>query len=185
MAKRALFLDRDGVINQTFMREGKSYPPSSLEDFSFLDGVKEALLLSKELGFLNIIVTNQPDVATGRQSLEKLTQIHDFILSELPMDDIFVCLHSEADACSCRKPLPGMLFAAKERWDLDLERSFLVGDRWRDVGAAHAGKCPCFFIDYGYKEQKPSLPYTVVSSLKEAVQRIYEQEEKSCESRSQ
>ncbi|EKE09302.1 MAG: Histidinol phosphatase [uncultured bacterium] len=184
MTKRALFLDRDGVINRALIREGKPYAPINLEEFFLIEGVEEALITSKKLGFLNIIVTNQPDVSTGKQSLTTLNQIHDFIKRSLPIDDIFVCLHSNAEKCSCRKPSPGMLFAAQKKWNLNLEKSFLVGDRWRDVGAAQAGNCPCFFIDYGYKEQKPKLPYTRVSSLKEAVQLIYKLEETKSESKS-
>lgn len=179
MKRRALFLDRDGVINKAYVRQGKPYPPANLGEFFFLEGVKEALVFSKKMGFLNIIVTNQPDVATGKQSLNHLNEIHNFINKELTIDDIFVCLHSDFEGCSCRKPLPGMIFSAQQKWQIDLPRSFLVGDRWRDMGAAQAAGCVGLFIDYGYEEQQPEFPYTAVGSLKKAVQKIYELEEKN------
>jgi len=175
MDRTALFLDRDGVINKAYVKDGKSYPPSTLEEFIFLDRVKEALLLSRSLGFLNILVTNQPDVGEGRQSLEVVNKMHEVGQKNLPIDDIFVCTHVDLDYCVCRKPLPGMLIAAAEKWQIDLKRSFLVGDRWRDVGAAHAVGCEAFFVDYGYDEQRPSSPYHVVTSLYEAVGQIRDQ----------
>lgn len=172
MKNKAIFLDRDGVINKTSVREGKPYPPSNIEELIILDGVQDSLHLSKKLGFLNIIVTNQPDIGTGKQSLEALAQIHEHIKKTLTIDDIFVCIHVDFDQCSCRKPLPGMLFAAQEKWQIDFEKSFLIGDRWRDIGAAQAVGCESFFIDYGYNEQRPALPYRTASSLKEAVHKI-------------
>lgn len=174
MKNKAIFLDRDGVINAAFVREGKPYPPSNLEELIILDGVRDSLHLSKKMGFLNIIITNQPDVGTGKQLQEDLDQIHEHIKKILTIDDIFVCIHVDFDQCSCRKPLPGMLVAAQEKWQIDFEKSFLVGDRWRDIGAAQAVGCKGFFIDYGYNEQRPAFPYCAVSSLREAVQEIYQ-----------
>jgi D-glycero-D-manno-heptose 1,7-bisphosphate phosphatase len=173
MKNKAIFLDRDGVINKAYVRKGKSYPPSNVKEFIVLDGVQEALNLSKKMGFLNIIVTNQPDITTGKQSLENLGKIHESIKKTLTIDDIFVCIHVDSDNCSCRKPLPGMLMSAKEKWQLDFGKSFLVGDRWRDIGAAQAACCESFFIDYEYNEKRPTLPYRSVSSLREAVHEIY------------
>ncbi len=172
MKNKAIFLDRDGVINKAYMRNGKSYPPSNIEELIVLDGVQDALHLSKKMGFLNIIVTNQPDIGMGKQSLEDLDKIHEHIKKTLTIDDIFVCIHVDFDHCACRKPLPGMLVSAQEKWQIDLRKSFLVGDRWRDIGAAQAVGCKGFFIDYGYNEQRPAFPYHTVSSLKEAIHEI-------------
>lgn len=172
MKNKALFLDRDGVINKAYVRQGKSYPPSALDEFVILDGVREALEVSSQMGFLNLIVTNQPDIGTGQQSQGILDEIHDYIKKTLTIDDIFVCIHTDADVCSCRKPLPGMLLNAQEKWDVDFQKSFLVGDRWRDIGAAQAVGCDSFFIDYGYDERRPEYPHRTVSSLREAVQKI-------------
>lgn len=172
MENKALFLDRDGVINKAFIYGGRPYPPSKLEEVTILDGVKEALILSKKMGFLNIIVTNQPDASTGKQDIGTIHEIHTLIKKSLPIDDIFVCFHLGVDNCSCRKPLPGMLFSAQEKWKIDFSKSFLVGDRWRDIGASQAVGCKSFFIDYNYQEKRPDLPYDTVSSLREAVERI-------------
>lgn len=172
-SNRALFLDRDGVINKVCIRDGKSYPPATLNEFVFIEGVRDALILSKQMGFLNIIVTNQPDVGTGVQTAAVLAEMHDLIKTDLTVDDIFVCTHSEDNQCGCRKPLPGMLISAAKKWNIDLQSSYLVGDRWRDIGAAQAAGCASFFIDYGYREQRPNQPYQTVHSLYEAVQMIY------------
>jgi D-glycero-D-manno-heptose 1,7-bisphosphate phosphatase len=172
MKNKAIFLDRDGVINKAYIREGKSYPPSNIEEFILLDDVEKALFLSKKMGFLNIIVTNQPDIGTGKQSTEDLDLIHEHIKNTLTIDDIFVCIHRDCDRCLCRKPLPGMLVSAQQKWEIDFRKSFLVGDRWRDIGAAQAVGCDAFFIDYGYDEQQPAFPYRAVSSLREAVDEI-------------
>lgn len=174
MRNKALFLDRDGIINKAYVREGKPFPPYNLEELVLLAGVKEALQVSKEMGFLNIIVTNQPDIATGKQSLEMMEKIHTFIIQRILIDDIFVCLHTDFDKCSCRKPLPGMLLSAKEKWQIDFSKSFLVGDRWKDIEAAQAVGCESFFVDYNYNERVPSAPYHRVTSLGEAVKKIRE-----------
>lgn len=172
MKNKAIFLDRDGVINKAYVREGKPYPPSKIDELVILDGVKDSLNLSKKLGFLNIIVTNQPDIGTGKQSREELNQIHEHIKRTLTIDDIFVCIHVDFDHCLCRKPLPGMLVEAQKKWKIDFEKSFLIGDRWRDIGAAQAVGCKGFFIDRGYNEPRPAFPYHEASSLREAVHEI-------------
>lgn len=172
MLKRALFLDRDGVINKAIIKNGKSYPPSSLEELVILDGVKEALILSKEMGFYNIVVTNQPDIATGKTTKDVVNEINSFLLSRLRIDDIFLCPHIDADSCLCRKPKPGMFYEAQKKWGIDLKKSFLIGDRWRDIEAGQDVKNECYFIDYGYDERRPQPPFKVVSSLLEAVHDI-------------
>lgn len=172
MENKAIFVDRDGVINNVYIREGKSYPPYTLQELFLLEGVKDAFQMSKDMGFLNIIVTNQPDIANGKQSIEMMEKIHDFIKERVPIDDIFVCLHADRDQCLCRKPLPGMLLSAQEKWHINFKKSFLVGDRWRDIGAAQAVGCESFFVEYNYQEQRPSPPYYAVTSLKEAVEKI-------------
>jgi D-glycero-D-manno-heptose 1,7-bisphosphate phosphatase len=165
---RAVFLDRDGVLSAAVVREGKPFPPQSLTDLEILPGVADALADLRNAGFLNIVVTNQPDVATGKQKLEVVTAMHDRLLNELPIDDIEVCYHTDAHGCECRKPRPGMLLSAAKSHEIDLSRSFLVGDRWRDVAAGQTAGCTCFFVDRGYRERRPDLPYIEVKSLSEA-----------------
>jgi len=169
VGRRALFLDRDGVINRSIVREGKPYPPQTAEALEVLPGVPDALQRARAAGYLNIVVTNQPDVATGKQTLAEVERMHAFLRANMPIDAIKACFHVDADACSCRKPAPGMLLEAAGEFGVDLALSALVGDRWRDIGAAHAAGVAGYFIDYGYRERRPEPPYTAVKSLPDAV----------------
>jgi len=156
--KKAVFLDRDGVINRSMVREGKPYPPSSPEEVEILPGVGEALKNLKGAGFLLICVTNQPDVARGTQKKEIVEAIHKLLLESLCLDEILVCYHDDSDRCQCRKPLPGMLLDAAGRFEIDLRKSFMVGDRWRDIEAGQNAGCSTIHIEYGYDEKSPSRP---------------------------
>jgi D-glycero-D-manno-heptose 1,7-bisphosphate phosphatase len=167
--RRAVFLDRDGVLNAPVIRKGKPYPPDSLVALKILPGVAEALSKLRAAGYLNIVVTNQPDVATGKQRSEVVEAMHDRLRRELPLDAVKVCFHIDEQKCDCRKPKPGMLLQAAREYGIDLPRSFLVGDRWRDIEAAQAVACSPFFVDYGYGEKRPEKPYVPVKSLSEAV----------------
>jgi D-glycero-D-manno-heptose 1,7-bisphosphate phosphatase len=164
VTKRGVFLDRDGVINRAIIRNGKPYPPADLSEFEILPGVPQALARLKSEGFSLIIVTNQPDVARGKAAPATLERFHELIRAQLPVDDIFSCVHDDADNCACRKPKPGMLFEARDRFGLSLESSFLVGDRWRDVETGRNAGCRTIFIDYGYAEQRPLQPADHVCS---------------------
>jgi D-glycero-D-manno-heptose 1,7-bisphosphate phosphatase len=170
--RRAVFLDRDGVINRAVVRDGKPYPPDSLQELEILPGVADALARLRAAGFVNVIVTNQPDVATGRQRREVVEAMHAFLASKLAVDAVKVCYHAAADGCACRKPKPGMLLEAARELGVDLAASVMVGDRWRDVGAGQAAGCRSFFIDAGYAEKRPGKPYVAVKSLPEAVDQI-------------
>ena len=168
MMRRAVFLDRDGVVNASMVRDGKPYPPANLEELKVLPGVAEAIRSLRGAGFMVVVVTNQPDVATGIQLREVVETMHSSLRNELLIDDIRVCYHIDVDNCACRKPKPGMLLEAAHDLTIDLHRSFMVGDRWRDIEAGKAASCYTFFIDYGYMERKPRLPDMVVVSLEEA-----------------
>jgi len=170
--RQAVFLDRDGVINRSLVREGKPYAPVRLEEFEILPGVAEALLRLRAAGFLNVVVTNQPDLATGKQRPEVLAEMHSRLMRELAIDAIRVCPHVETDNCACRKPKPGLLVDAARDLGIDLASSYMVGDRWRDVAAGQQAGCECFFIDYEYAEKRPEKPYVAVKSLSESVDRI-------------
>ena len=173
---RAVFLDRDGVINAGVVRNGRPYPPASLEEFEFLPGVPEAIEALKKAGFIIVVTTNQPDVATGIQKREVVEAMHDRIRVELCVDDIQVCYHVDEDQCACRKPKPGMLITAAESLDIDLSASYMVGDRWRDIDAGKAAGCRTIWIDYGYDEQRAKDPDAVVGSLPEARDWIFTSE---------
>src|SRR5579872_2561801 len=167
--RAAVFLDRDGVLNRTHVRDGKPFPPSGLEDFELLPNVASALHDLKAHGFALYVITNQPDVARGNQTRESIEAMHQVLAASLPVDDIFVCYHDDTDHCDCRKPKPGLLFQAQRKHNVDLARSFVVGDRWRDIDAGHNAGCRTILIDYGYRERKPAQPPdATVRSLREA-----------------
>lgn len=155
-AVKAVFLDRDGVLNEAVVRDGRPYPPARLEDLKVIPDAREALAQLKAAGFLLVVVTNQPDVAKGTQSRPAVEAMNDALRAELPIDDFFVCWHDDRDACSCRKPKPGLLLDAAARYGIDLAASFMVGDRWRDIDAGAAAGCRTVLIERDYRERGPS-----------------------------
>lgn len=170
--QRAVFLDRDGVINKAVVRECKPYPPANLAELAVLPGVKAALGALRDAGYLLIVVTNQPDVARGTTSKESVEEINAALAVTLPIDEFRTCYHDSADHCGCRKPQPGALLSAAKLHDIDLAQSFMVGDRWRDVEAGQRAGCKTCFIDYGYAERQPEHVDFRVSSLSEAARLI-------------
>ena len=167
MKRRAVFLDRDGVLNAAVVRDGRPYPPVSAVDLQVLPGVPEACQVLRDAGFLLIMVTNQPDIARGTVSEDIVTSINDRLQRELSLDGVSMCPH-DGDGCDCRKPKPGLLLEAADRLGIDLGASYMVGDRWRDTEAGQNAGCSAVFIDYGYREQRPKQPYHRVTSLREA-----------------
>jgi D-glycero-D-manno-heptose 1,7-bisphosphate phosphatase len=165
---KAVFLDRDGVINANLMRDGKPVAPTSLAEFRILPGAPEAARRLKDAGFLLVVVTNQPDVATGRTAKAAMEAMHAEIRRLMPIDDFMICFHTDADNCSCRKPKPGLLLQAAAKHGIDLASSTIVGDRWRDVLAGQAAGCRTIFVDYGYPQDKPVLADQTAMSLAEA-----------------
>lgn len=168
--KPAVFLDRDGVINRALEREGKPYPPTSLAEFELLPGVVEACQKLKAAGFHLIVATNQPDVGRGTLKQAIVDGIHDHLRQLLPVDEVRVCFHpgKGLSDCDCRKPKPGMLLAAARQHGIDLARSWMVGDRWRDIDCGHAAGCRTVFIDYGYAEDLRQKPDFSAGNLGEA-----------------
>jgi D-sedoheptulose 7-phosphate isomerase len=165
----AVFLDRDGVLNRAVVRQGKPLPPASLDELEILPGTASSLHDLKSHGFDLYVITNQPDVARGTLTREAVEAIHRQLASALPIDAIFVCYHDDKNDCDCRKPRPGLILEAQRKHNIDLGRSFFVGDRWRDIDAGHAAGCKTILIDYGYDERKSAQPPdAVVKSLREA-----------------
>jgi len=167
--RQAVFLDRDGVLTRAIVRDGRPYPPANLAELEILPGVAEACTMLHEAGFLLIVVTSQPDVARGTQGREVVEAINQALRDQLPLDDIRVCYHDDADYCSCRKPEPGLLLQAARVWNIDLVASFMAGDRWKDIEAGRRAGCRTIFVDYDYGERKPDRPHHRVTSLLEAV----------------
>ena len=168
--RRAVFLDRDGVLNEALVRDGKPFGPTQLADLRIPPGTAEALARLKERDFLLLVVSNQPDVARGVQKRDTVEQMTRRLRAELPLDDVLMCFHDDKDDCDCRKPRPGLVTRAAQQYGIDLGRSYLIGDRWRDVDAGTNAGCTTIWIDHGYNEQAPaSAPAARVRSLPEAV----------------
>jgi D-glycero-D-manno-heptose 1,7-bisphosphate phosphatase len=168
--KRAVFLDRDGVINRPVVREGKPYPPASVAEFELLPGVIEACGQLKAAGFLLVVATNQPDVGRGTQRREDVEAMHAKMGAVLPLDRVEVCYDpGQGQPSEFRKPAPGMLLRAARELGIDLAQSWMVGDRWRDIDCGVAAGCRTVFIDYGYDEKLRAQPDFRVASLLAAV----------------
>lgn len=178
--KRAVFLDRDGVINRALVRDNKPYPPSSLAEFEILPGVAEACAKLKQAGFLLVVATNQPDVGRGTISQALVESLHAHMMQELPLDRVEVCYHpgKGASDCDCRKPKPGMLLRAARKLGIDLAQSFMVGDRWRDIDCGHAAGCRTILIDNSYDEPLRQAPDHRTHSLAGAADIILAQDRK-------
>lgn len=172
---KAVFLDRDGVINRALVRDGLPYSPNSFEELEILPGVSESLHKLKENGFLLIVVTNQPDVGRGILKRHTVEKMHSFLLNQLPLDVIYVCWHGEDGVCNCRKPLPGLLYQAEQDWQIDLKKSFMIGDRWRDIDTGYAAGCTTVFIDYQYDEPLKYQPDYTATSICDASEKIIQQ----------
>lgn len=167
---RAVFLDRDGVLNRAVMRDGKPYPPATEAELILTQDAPNVLQRLKDRGYKLLVATNQPDVARGITPRSTVDAINHRLASELPVDDIFVCYHSDSDNCACRKPKPGLLLEAARRHQINLGQSFMIGDRWRDVEAGQTAGCRTVQIDDQYNEKPPSQPPDAkVRSLPEAV----------------
>lgn len=169
MKRKAIFLDRDGVLNDAIIKHGKPYPPASLAELVISDEVPQALSILKELGYLLIGATNQPDVARGLTDRRMVENINASLMTNLPLDDIRVCYHDDQDNCQCRKPLPGLLLQAAVDYNIDLQQSMMIGDRWKDIEAGERAQCKTIWLDKNYQEPKPKKPYFIAKSLIEAV----------------
>lgn len=162
---KAVFLDRDGVLNAAIIKNQKPYPPASINELVIPKGVPGALIRLKRAGFLLIAATNQPDVARGIVSRESVDIINQAIQTQLPLDDLRTCFHDDEAACKCRKPAPGMLKSAAMDYKINLKNSFMIGDRWKDIEAGQRAGCKTIWLNYHYNEKAPQPPadYTTYS----------------------
>jgi len=170
--RAAVFLDRDGVISRPTIRERKPYPPRSLAELELLPGVQEALRALKSGGYCLVVVTNQPDIARGTARSAVVYRMNDWLKSVLPLDAVLMCAHDDDDQCQCRKPLPGLITQAARELGVDCTKSYMIGDRWRDIEAGRRAGCKTFFIDRGYDEQAPESYDFRVGSLPDAARII-------------
>lgn len=168
--RRAVFLDRDGVLSIPLFRDGRSYAPQRLDDFKLYPDAADAVAGLKAQGFLIIVATNQPDVGAGLVHGDVIAAMHTKLMHLVRIDDIETCFETRAQATIRRKPGPGMLFDAAAKWSIDLERSYMVGDRSSDIEAGRAAGCAAIFVDRGYTaEPQPTGQRVTVGSLGEAV----------------
>ena len=149
----AVFFDRDGIINVAIVKDGHPYPPASLDELHLISGTVESMKRLSKSGFALFGVTNQPDVARGTQTQAMVEKINNFITSHTPIKEILVCYHDNQDLCDCRKPKPGLIYQAEEKYSLDLSQSWMVGDRWQDIAAGQAAGLKTIFVDYKYSIQ--------------------------------
>lgn len=147
---KAFFLDRDGIINKAIIKEGKPFSPRKFKEFKLKKGIKNLLREFKEMGFLNIVVSNQPDITRGLMKMEELEKMVNFIRKKLLIDDIIICFHDDIDNCQCRKPKPGMLKKAAKKWKINLKKSFMLGDGWKDIEAGERAGCRTILLKTSY-----------------------------------
>jgi D-glycero-D-manno-heptose 1,7-bisphosphate phosphatase len=172
---RAVFLDRDGVLNKVYIRDGKPFSPDTIEEMIIVPDAAEALERLRQRGYRLILATNQPDIARGRLTRAHVDAMNSYLADKLPLDAIEVCPHDDADHCDCRKPKPGLLLHAASRDGINLAQSFMVGDRYRDIEAGHSAGCRTILIGDGYGERFKVQPDATVSTLSEAVDWIINQ----------
>jgi D-glycero-D-manno-heptose 1,7-bisphosphate phosphatase len=167
--RRAVFLDRDGVLNEPIVVAGRPLPPDSVADLMLTPSVEEACAALRRAGYLLILVTNQPDIARGTRDRATVDAINDELRQRLGLDDVLVCPHDDDDGCACRKPRPGMLLEGAARWGVSLPGSVMVGDRWRDVEAGRGAGCGTVLLAREYDERPAAGADLVVDTLADAV----------------
>jgi D-glycero-D-manno-heptose 1,7-bisphosphate phosphatase len=172
---KAVFLDRDGVLNEAPVRDGKPFSPMTVAEVIIPPDVPGALSRLRQSGFRLIMTTNQPNIARGSQSREAVYAIIRYVSDTLQLHGAEICEHDDADDCDCRKPKPGMLLRAAERDHIALTESFMVGDRWRDIEAGRRAGCRTILIGNGYGEAMNSTADAMVATLSDAADWILAQ----------
>ena len=176
MRRKAVFLDRDGVLSKTLLIKGKSFAPRKLKDFQLYSESVKCIERLKTVGFMVFVVTNQPDVGKKLISKKILNKMHDKLKKNTLIDEIFVCTHKQDEGCFCRKPNPGMILDATKKYKIDLIKSFLVGDRAIDIEAASKASCRSIFLDKKYIEKAPIKQEATFSNLTQATNYILKQD---------
>ena len=170
LKNKAIFFDRDGVLNHLVQRNGSLYSPQKFEDFYIVDDVIEAVDSVHKMGYLAIVISNQPDISRGKLKQSELDKMTQLLNDKTNIDDIFYCAHDDSNRCNCRKPAPGLFIMAKAKYNLDFDKSFMIGDTWKDVDAAKNADIPMILIDRNYNQDlKVSIR---VNSLIDAISLI-------------
>ncbi|MBU0530014.1 HAD-IIIA family hydrolase [bacterium] len=164
---KAVFFDRDGVLNHLVQRDGSFYSPQNFDDFHIVNEAKEAVDIIKEMGFLTIVVSNQPDISRGKLKQSELDQMTDMIFKNLCVDDVFYCIHDDENDTGCRKPAPGLFITAQKKYNIDFNKSYMIGDTWKDVEAAKSVGIPMILLDKDYNQTIKDIKR--VNNLKELI----------------
>lgn len=167
--QRAVFFDRDGVLNHTSVINGKPFAPKRFDDFVLVPDLKKQISRLSRLGFKIFVVTNQPDVGMGVTSVAEVEKMHSAIRTAINPDDIYACFHTREDRCKCRKPRPGMLYDAASKHGVNPSKSFLIGDRYSDIKAGISFGCKTILIDKNYNEEVTCQPWRKAANLSSAI----------------
>jgi D-glycero-D-manno-heptose 1,7-bisphosphate phosphatase len=174
--RQAVFLDRDGVLNRVAVGTGTPHPPFCVEEFELYEDVQDGCARLKAANFFLVVITNQPDVGRGTQTRETVEAMHSKMQSALPLlDRVEICYHAGeryGQPCDCRKPRPGLIVRAAAELNIDLKKSYVIGDRWRDIDCARAAGCHAIFIDRGYNEKLCEVPDFKVANFTDAVSAV-------------
>lgn len=158
LMRKAIFLDRDGVLIKAAKVNNKPLAIKRFREIKIFRGVRKILKILKKK-YILIMITNQPDVSRKKIKKQEVVKTNKYLKSYFDLNDIYVCYHVDNDNCSCRKPKPGMILKAKRKWNIDIKKSFLIGDRYKDIIAGKKVGCKNFFINYNYDEKMPSKKY--------------------------
>jgi len=169
---KAVFLDRDGVLVKSFVKNGKAFAPTQLKDFKIYKYSNKCIKTLNSFGFKTIVVTNQPDVGRNIISKKTLNKMHTSLKKNIEINKIYTCIHTPQQNCKCRKPNPGMLFKAAKTYKINLKKSYMIGDRLMDILCGNKAGCKTIFINRNYKEKKPLSQIVSVKNLKEATKCI-------------
>lgn len=150
--RKAIFFDRDGVLNHLVKRNGSYYSPQRFQDFYIDDDAKEVINHVHEMGYLAIVVSNQPDISRGKLKQSELNKMTDILFEELNVDDVFYCTHDDNNDTGCRKPAPGLFFTAQKKYNIDFKKSFMIGDTWKDVEAAKNANISMILLNKVYNQ---------------------------------
>jgi len=165
---KAFFFDRDGVLIKGIIKNKKLFAVKKFNQFRFLPGAKKFLKKYKK-DFKIIVITNQPDISRGKINLKTIKKMNDKMLNTNLIDDIFICPHLKKHNCNCRKPKIGLIKKAKKKYNINLKKSYLVGDRKSDIDAGANSGMKTIFINRDYKETRPNNQNYTVKTLKNAL----------------
>jgi D-glycero-D-manno-heptose 1,7-bisphosphate phosphatase len=171
LKNKAIFFDRDGVINIPIIKKDKPYPPKEFKDLVLYKQVSKSVLKIRKHGFKVIVITNQPDYQRGLIKKKEILRINNYIKKKFKLDKLYVCYDSD-DKSFFKKPNPGMILRAKKEFNLDLKNSFVIGDTIRDVIAGKKTGCKTFLIKKKYNLSYKNIANYYVVDLYSAINKI-------------